>query len=65
MRMEVYLEAFGHWDVVVGSNIQRKKDHQALLVTYGAISKEFLVQVNPKTLAKENSDDFLSFEYWI
>ena len=43
MRMEVF-----------GTDIQRKKALQALSVIFGAVSEDFLIQLDPKKSAKEN-----------
>ena len=57
MRMEVYLEAFGLWDDIIGTGIQRKKDCLALSVIFRALSEDFLVQLDPITSAKENLEN--------
>ena len=49
--MEVYVEAHGLWEVIIGAEINRKKDRQAIL---NSVSESVSFQLDVKKTAKEN-----------
>ena len=54
MRMEVYLEAHGLWEVIGGDEENRKKDRLALSVILSSIPESASFQMDIKKSAKEN-----------
>ena len=56
MRMEVYLEAHGLWEVIGGDEENRKKDRLALSVILSSIPESASFQMNIKKSAKENRE---------
>ena len=54
MRMEVYLEAHGLWEVITKIETNINKDWQALLAILNSISKSVRFQLDVKKTAKEN-----------
>ena len=54
MRMEVYLEAQGLWEVIGGDEENRKKDRLALSVILSWIAESASFQMDIKKSAKEN-----------
>ena len=45
MQMQVHLEAYGLWDTIEFDAVLRKKDRQALLVIFGALSEDTVEQL--------------------
>ena len=54
MRIEVYLEAHGLWDVIRGDEENRKKDRLALSVILSSIPESVSFQMDIKKSAKDN-----------
>ena len=54
MRMEVYLEAHGLWEVIEGDEENQKKDRLVLSAILSSIPKSASFQMDIKKLAKEN-----------
>ena len=54
MRMEVYLEAHGLWEAIIGTQTNRKKDRQALSAILNSVSESVSFQLDVKKTAKEN-----------
>ena len=54
MRVEVQLEAHSLWDMIIGTETKRNKDHLALFVILSSISKSHSLQRDIKELANEN-----------
>ena len=56
MRMEVYLEAHGLWEVITGTETNQKKDQQALSAILNSVSESISFQLDVKKTAKENCE---------
>ena len=54
MRMEVYLEAHGLWEVIGGEEENRKKDQLALSAILSSIPESASFEMDIKKTAKEN-----------
>ena len=54
MRMEVYLEAHGLWEVIGGEEENWKKDRLALSAILSSIPESASFQMDIKKMAKEN-----------
>ena len=54
MRMEVYLEAHGLWESIMGTETNRKKDQQALSAILNSVSESVSFQLDVKKTTKEN-----------
>ena len=54
MMMEVYFDSHNLWQTIVGENLTKKKDRQALSAIMSAIPKELLGILDAKNTAKEN-----------
>ena len=54
MRMEVYLEAYGLWESITGTETNRKKDWQALSAILNSVSESVSFQLDVKKTANEN-----------
>ena len=54
MRMEVYLEAHGLWEVITRTKINQKKNWQALSAILNSVSKSISFQLDVKKTTKEN-----------
>ena len=54
MRMEVYLEAHGLWELITRTETNQKKDRQALLAILNSASESVSFQLNVKKTMKEN-----------
>ena len=53
MQMQVHLEAYGLWEAIKSDAVPRKKDRQALLVIFGALSEDIVAQLDIFKTAKE------------
>ena len=53
MQMQVHLEAYGLWEAIEFDAVPRKKDRQALLVIFGALSEDIVAQLDIFKTAKE------------
>ena len=54
MRMEVYLEAHGLWEVITGTETNWKTDRQALSTILNSVSESVSFQLDVNKTAKEN-----------
>ena len=54
MRVEVYLEAQGLWEVITETETNQKKDRQALSVILNSVSEFVSFQLDVKKTMKEN-----------
>ena len=54
MRIEVYLDAHGLWEVITGTETNRKKAWQTLSTILNFISESVSFQLDVKKTAKEN-----------
>ena len=54
MRIEVYLEAHGLWEVIGGDEENRRKDRLGLSAILSSIPESASFQMEIKKLAKEN-----------
>ena len=54
MRMEVYVEAHGLWEVISRTETNQKKDRQALSAILNSVSESVSFQLDVKKTAKEN-----------
>ena len=54
MRMEVYVEAHGFWEVISRTETNQKKDRQALSAILNSVSESVSFQLDVKKTAKEN-----------
>ena len=54
MRMKVYLEAHGLWDVIIGDEENQKKDKLALSAILSSIHESVSFQMDIRKSAKEN-----------
>ena len=53
MRIQVHLEAYGMWEAIEFDLVSRKKDCQALLVIFGALSEDIVAQLYISNTTKE------------
>ena len=54
MTMEVYLDSHELWQTIVGENLSKKKDLQALCAIISGVPKDLLGILDEKKTAKEN-----------
>ena len=51
--MQVHLEAYGLWEAIESDVLLRKKDRQAFLVIFGALSEDIMAQLDIFKTSKE------------
>ena len=56
MTMEVYLDSHNLWQVIIGENVSKKKDHQVLAAIISDVSEDLLGILDSKKTSKENWD---------
>ena len=54
MTMEVYLYSHNFWLTIVGENVTKKKDHQALSTIISRVPEDLLGILDAKKTTKEN-----------
>ena len=54
MRMEVYLEAHGLWEIITKTETNKKKDRQTLSAILNSVLESISFQLDVKKIAKEN-----------
>ena len=52
IRMQVHLEAYGLWEAIESDAVPRKKDREALLVIFGALSEDIVADLFTKSLGR-------------
>ena len=53
MHIQAHLEAYGLWEAIESDTVPRKKDRQALLVIFEALSEDIVAQLDISKIAKE------------